>query len=106
MQTTSRRKFLAGAFALAGSGALARPVHAAMGPGDKFDLLIKGGEVLDPSQKLRGIRDIGIRYGVVEAIEASIPAERALRVLDANGRLVTPGLIDLHAHTYPYGSAI
>jgi dihydroorotase len=106
MQINSRRKFLAGAFALAGSGLLARAVHAAMGPNDKFDLLIKGGEVLDPSQKLRGVRDVGIRYGVVEAIEPSIPAERALRVLDASGRLVTPGLIDLHAHVYPYGSAI
>jgi dihydroorotase len=106
MQTTSRRKFLAGAFALAGSSVLSHAVHAAMGPGDKFDLVIKGGEVLDPSQKLRGIRDIGIRFGVVEAIEPGIPAERALRVLDAGGRLVTPGLIDLHSHVYPYGSAI
>src|SRR5258707_5943810 len=106
MQTASRRKFLAGASALAMSGLLARAVHAAMGPNDKFDLLIKGGEVLDPSQNLRGIRDIGIRFGVVEAVERSIPAERALRVLDAGGRLVTPGMIDLHAHVYPYGSAI
>jgi dihydroorotase len=106
MQTRSRREFLAGTFALAASGSLARTVHAAMGPNDKFDLVIKGGEMLDPSQKLRGIRDIGIRNGVVEAVEPSIPAERALRLLDANGRLVTPGLIDLHAHTYPYGSAI
>jgi dihydroorotase len=106
MQTRSRREFLAGTFALAASASLARTVHAAMGPNDKFDLVIKGGEVLDPSQKLRGVRDIGIRYGVVEAVEPGIPAERALRVLDANGRLVTPGLIDLHAHTYPYGSAI
>src|SRR5258706_9464021 len=106
MQTRSRRKFLAGTFALAASASLARAVHAAMGPNDKFDLVIKGGEVLDPSQKLRGVRDIGIRYGVVEAVEPSIPAARALRVLDAGGRLVTPGLIDLHAHTYPYGSAI
>jgi dihydroorotase len=106
MQTRSRRKFLAGTFALAASASLARAVHAAMGPNDKFDLVIKGGEVLDPSQKLRGVRDIGIRNGVVEAVEPGIPAERALRVLDASGRLVTPGLIDLHAHTYPYGSAI
>src|SRR5258707_4103530 len=106
MQTASRRKFLAGASALAMSGLLARAVHAAMGPNDKFDLLIKGGEVLDPSQNLRGIRDIGIRFGLVEAVERSIPAERALRVLDAGGRLVTPGLIDLHSHVYPYGSAI
>src|SRR5436190_15426494 len=77
-----------------------------MGPNDKFDLLIKGGEVLDPSQKLRGMRDIGIRNGVIEAVQADIPAERALKVLSATGRLVTPGLIDLHAHTFPYGSAI
>jgi dihydroorotase len=77
-----------------------------MGPNDKFDLLIKGGEVLDPSQKLRAKRDIGIRYGAIEAVAADIPAERALRVLNASGKLVTPGLIDLHAHVFPYGSAI
>jgi len=93
----------AGALAVAtgGAGAL-----AAMGPNDKFDLLIKGGDVLDPSQGLRGRRDIGIRYGVIEAVEADIPAARALHVLDAGGKLVTPGLVDLHCHVYPYGSAI
>src|SRR5207342_977383 len=69
-------------------------------------LVIKGGEVLDPSQKLRARRDIGIRYGVVEAVEVDIPADRALRVLNAGGKLVTPGLIDLHSHVFPYGSAI
>jgi dihydroorotase len=77
-----------------------------MGPDDKFDLLIKGGDVLDPSQSLRGKRDIGIHYGLIEAVEADISAERALRVLDASGKLVTPGLIDLHCHVFPYGSAI
>jgi len=109
MRQTSRRKFvgaLAAAAACGGTGLIARAVHAAMGPSDKFDLVIKGGEVLDPSQKLRARRDIGIRFGLVEALEADIPAERALRVLDARGRLVTPGLIDLHAHVFPYGSAI
>jgi len=77
-----------------------------MGPDDKFDLVIKGGDVLDPSQSLRGKRDIGIRYGTIEALEADIPADRALRVLDAGGKLVTPGLVDLHCHVYPYGSAL
>jgi dihydroorotase len=77
-----------------------------MGPNDKFDLLIKGADVLDPSQSLRGKRDIGIRYGLIEAVEADIPAARALRVLEATGKLATPGLIDLHCHVYPYGSAI
>ena len=84
----------------------ASPASAAMGPADKFDLVVKGGDVLDPSQSLSGKRDIGIRWGVVEAIETDIPAERARRTIDASGKLVTPGLIDLHCHVYPYGSAI
>ena len=103
---TTRRQFLAtaGSFALtaAGSGLSA----AAIGPNDKFDLIIKGGDILDPSQGLRGRRDIGIRFGLIEAVEADIPATRARQVLDAAGKLVTPGLVDLHTHVYPYGSAI
>jgi len=98
-----RRRFL---LALSAAGALPLVARAAMGPNDKFDLLIKGGEVLDPSQNLRGRRDIGIRNGVIELVQADIPEDRALKVLSASGRLVTPGLVDLHAHTFPYGSAI
>jgi len=102
MSVLSRRDFLAGtAFALATA-----PAVAAMGPNDKFDLVIKNCDVLDPSQSLRGKRDIGIRYGLIEALEADIPAARAERLLDAGGKLVTPGLIDLHSHVFPYGSAI
>src|SRR3979409_2677048 len=103
---TSRREFLGTASSFALGCAIAGPARAAMGPDDKFDLVIKGGDVLDPSQSLRGRRDLGIRYGVIETVEADIPAARALRVLDAGGKLVTPGLIDLHSHVYPYGSAI
>src|SRR5437868_8033933 len=105
MSVLSRRDFLGnvGSVALA---IAATPAFAAMGPNDKFDLVIKGGDVLDPSQNLRGKRDIGIRYGLVEAVEADIPATRAERLLDVTGKLVTPGLVDLHAHVFPYGSAI
>lgn len=102
----SRREFLSGAGSFAFAAALAGPARAAMAPDDKFDLVIKNADVLDPSQSLRGRRDIGIRYGSIEAVEADIPAARALRVLDAGGKLVTPGLVDLHCHVYPYGSAI
>ena len=107
MSALSRRHFLA----LTGSAAAATwsgrsPADAAMGPADKFDLVIKGGEVIDPSQSLRGKRDIGIRWGVIEAIEAEIPAARISKSIDASGKLVMPGLIDLHCHVYPYGSAI
>src|SRR3989440_4276603 len=105
MSVLSRRDFLesVGSVALA---VASTPAFAAMGPNDKFDLVIKGGDVLDPSQTLRGKRDIGIRYGLVEALDADIPAARALRLIDAGGKLVTPGLIDLHSHVFPYGSAI
>jgi hypothetical protein len=108
MSTVSRRNFLtsAGSFALAAAMPLAKAAHAAMGPDDKFDLVIKGGDVLDPSQSLRDRRDIGIRRGLTEAVEGDISAARALHVLDAGGNLVTPGLVDLHTHVYPYGSAI
>jgi dihydroorotase len=105
MPLTSRRHVLTGAASLALTAA-GGPAFAVMGPDDKFDLVIKGGEVLDPSQSLRGRRDIGIRYGVIEAVEPDIPAARALRMIDAGGKLVTPGLVDLHCHVYPYGSAI
>jgi dihydroorotase len=103
----SRRRLLqVGGSLLGGHALLPAAALAAMGPNDKFDLLLKNADVLDPSQGLRGRRDIGIRYGVIESIEASIPAERGQRVMDVGGKLVTPGLIDLHAHTYAYGSAI
>src|SRR5262245_36430149 len=107
MLASSRRQFLTrSASLLALTGIASRTALAAMGPNDKFDLVVKGGEVLDPSQNLRARRDIGIRFGVVEALEADIPADKALRVLSASGKIVTPGLIDLHAHVFPYGSAL
>ncbi len=105
MSVLSRRDFLASTASVSLAAASA-PAFAAMGPNDKFDLVIKGGDVLDPSQSLRGRRDVGIRFGMIEALEADIPAARANRVLEASGKLVTPGLIDLHSHVFPYGSAI
>ncbi len=104
--TIDRRRFLLGLGAAAATQSLSSAVRAAMGPDDKFDLLIKGGDVLDPSQRLRGVRDIGIRNGVIEVVQVDMPVERALKVINASGKLVTPGLIDLHAHTFPYGSGI
>ncbi|MGA7327775.1 MAG: amidohydrolase/deacetylase family metallohydrolase [Rhodomicrobium sp.] len=101
----SRREWLK----LAASAAAVTVVNSASSSAatnDKYDLLIKGGEVIDPSQSLRGRRDVGVRWGKIEAVEADIPAAKAMRVIDATGRLVTPGLVDLHAHVYPYGSAI
>ena len=99
-----RRQLVAGMGAtLATSSITAR---AAMGPNDKFDLVIKGGEVVDPSQNLRAKRDIGMRFGKIEAIEADIPPARANRLMNAAGKLVVPGLIDLHSHVFTSGIGI
>jgi len=103
---TTRRQFLATAGSFALTAVTPELSAAAIGPNDKFDLVIKGGDVLDPSQGLRGRRDIGIRFGLIEAVEPDIPPTRARQVLDAGDKLVTPGLVDLHTHVYPYGSAI
>src|SRR4051794_6864433 len=112
MTGISRRAFLpapSAAAILAGPGPLGRAALGAtapFGPADKFDLVVKGGDVLDPSQNLRGRRDIGIRNAVIAALEPEIPADRAKQVLDVGGKLVFPGLVDLHAHTFHQGSAL
>jgi dihydroorotase len=98
----SRRDFLLHAAAFAAAG-FARSAASA---DERFDLVVRGGEVIDPSQRLRGRRDVGIRWGRVVAVEPQIPAERALQTIDASGKLVVPGLVDLHAHVYPMGSAL
>jgi len=66
-------------------------------PAAKYDLIVKGGRVVDPSRKLDAIHDIAIAQGRIVAIQASIPAE-AVETLDARGKIVTPGLIDIHTH--------
>ena len=65
-----------------------------------FDLLIKGGEVVDPGSNLLGRLDVGIQGGTIAAVGPGLPAEQARSVLDASGQVVTPGLFDLHAHVY------
>ena len=65
-----------------------------------WDLLVKGGKVVDPSQGLSALRDIGIRDGKVVALAENLSATQATQVLDARGKVVTPGLIDVHVHVY------
>jgi dihydroorotase len=66
----------------------------------RFDLLIKGGEVIDPAAGLSGRMDIAVNRNRIAAVESEIPADSAYRVIDASGQFVTPGLIDMHAHLY------
>src|SRR5919198_4927769 len=70
------------------------------GTSPTYDLMIRGGTVIDPAVGLRAERDVAIANGTVAAVESSIPAERAAQSIDARGKLVLPGLIDLHAHIF------
>ncbi|MGE3509313.1 MAG: amidohydrolase family protein [Vicinamibacterales bacterium] len=68
-----------------------------------YDLVFKGGRVIDPSQNLSAERDVAVLAGRIARIDANIPAAQARWIYDAKGKLVTPGLIDLHTHVYKYG---
>ena len=64
---------------------------------DKYDLVLKGGRVIDPSARLDAIRDVAISNGRIAAIGASV-AGTSINTVDAHGKLVVPGLIDIHTH--------
>jgi dihydroorotase len=66
----------------------------------KYDLVIKGGEVIDPRNGIRAVRDVGIRDHKIAAIQNDIPPAEAIKVINARGLLVAPGLVDIHTHDY------
>jgi dihydroorotase len=66
----------------------------------KYDLLIRDGEVLDPAAGLKGRLDVAISAGKIAAVAPSLPENDARRTISARGLLVTPGLIDIHAHIF------
>lgn len=68
--------------------------------GQPFDLVIKGGHVIDPRNSIDGPRDVAIANRKIARVAAEIPASEAKRAIDAKGLFVTPGLIDIHVHVY------
>ncbi len=67
-----------------------------------YDLLIKGGKVIDPSQGLEAELDVAVRGGKIASIAPAIPEGQAGQLIRAQGKIVTPGLIDIHTHVFPY----
>lgn len=93
-QTINRRQVL--------QGVVAGVAAAAVSPDSLFavdyDLLVRGGRVIDPAQRVDRLTDVAIRGGKIVAVRPDIPAATASQVIDARGRLVVPGLIDIHLH--------
>ncbi len=73
---------------------------AAIACAQEYDVLLKGGHVIDAKNKISGLRDVGIKDGKIAAVAQNIPALRALKTVDVSGLYVMPGLIDLHGHVY------
>jgi dihydroorotase len=67
-----------------------------------FDILLRGGRVIDPATGRDGIADIAVAGSKIAAIEAGIPPQAATEVIDVGGKLVIAGMIDTHAHVYQH----
>ncbi len=65
-----------------------------------YDLVLKGGRVVDPASGLDGVLDVAIANGTIARVAAGIAPGEAARTIEVTGKLVTPGLIDLHAHVF------
>ena len=120
----SRRDFGLSIAGLGIAGALAKTTPSlAQSPGEErgpqnrssgpeCDLLIKGGTVIDPSQNLHAKLDVAVKEGKILEVSRGFPEDRAVNVLSAKDKIVTPGLVDLLAHLFegvsvsaPYGGA-
>src|SRR6266436_6190303 len=91
----TRRQFLATTAATAATCVHASRAFAAQRT--KYDLIIRGGRVIDPSVRLDAIRDVAISEGRIAAVQANIAGDAA-DTIDARGKLVVPGLLDIHTH--------
>src|ERR1700732_937440 len=78
----------------------------AEGQTPRYDLLLKGGHVIDPANHLDENFDVAVSGGKIAAVEKGISADQAGKVVDVSGLFVTPGLIDIHAHVGPGGASL
>ena len=69
-------------------------------PEPKYDLLLKGGRLIDPKNQINAVGDVAIAGGKIAAVEENIPPSSAYKVIDVSSLYVTPGLVDIHVHVY------
>ncbi|MFN0165244.1 MAG: amidohydrolase/deacetylase family metallohydrolase [Bryobacteraceae bacterium] len=66
----------------------------------RYDVLLKGGHVIDGKNRINAVRDVAVKDGAIAAVAARIPASEASKTIDVRGLYVTPGLVDIHVHVY------
>src|SRR5436190_4401427 len=83
---------------LAEVAGIALLLGGALAQAPRYDLLLKGGHVVDPANHLDAVMDVAVSKGKIAAVEKDIPASQAGKVVNVSGLYVTPGLIDIHFH--------
>jgi dihydroorotase len=81
-------------------GAARQPVGPRPATLPPYDLLLKGGHVIDAKNNIDGLRDVAMLDGKIAAVERTIPASKAIKTVNVTGMYVVPGLIDLHTHVF------
>ena len=75
-------------------------VFSVLSRAQSYDLLLKGGHVIDPANGIDKVMDVAVTGSKIAAVAAGIPAAKAEKVVDVSGLYVTPGLVDIHVHVY------
>jgi dihydroorotase len=99
--TTTMRLIFRMTFSLATLALLANAALAQTAAADpEYDLLLKGGHVIDGKNGINAVRDVAMKDGKIAAVAANIAASKALKTVDVKGLYVTPGLVDIHVHVF------
>ena len=66
----------------------------------QYDLILKGGNVIDPKNGVNAVRDVAVSGGKIAAVSANLPTAAAKKTIDVSGLYVTPSLVDIHVHVF------
>jgi dihydroorotase len=94
------KNLLTGGAALLASDSLWPEAAIHQSSNQECDLLIKGGTVIDPGQRMHALMDVAVKDGKILEVSRDFSEKRAQKVISAKGRIVTPGFIDMHAHCF------
>jgi dihydroorotase len=92
--------------AMAVLGMIVGAVPASRAQTPPYDLVLKGGHVIDPANHIDEVMDVAVAKGKIAAVAKGIPGDQGGKVVDVTGLFVTPGLIDIHVHVTHGGAPL